>query len=236
MTMKMRGVPTVAPQLVTDQVYGYLEAAILNGDIVGGPRLRVRQVAEMVGTSVMPVREAISRLEDSGLAEREAHKGAVVKVFSVPELIKIYSVRLLLEPEAARLGVEHLTDSDIDRMAELLDELRRELDAGRTSAALEADTAFLRTLYRRSGNDVLYGMIDTLWKQSHLYRITVTDEDAKAGGKRTHGCNVGILGAARLRDAEEVEAWVRKALQKAIHALTHLDRDEKALAIPAGRA
>ena len=217
-------IPDIAPRLVTDQVYGYLESAILNGEIAGGSRLRVRQLAELVGTSVMPVREAISRLEDTGLAEREAHKGAVVKVFSVPELIKIYNVRLLLEPEAARLGAEHLTDEDLRQMSAYLDDLRRELDAQRVSEALAADTAFLRTLYRRSGNDVLCGMIDTLWKQSHLYRITVTDEDMKVGGNRTYGCDVGILESGSARDGDAAETWVRRALEKAIHALTHRDR------------
>lgn len=215
-----RGTPAVAPKLVTDQVYGFLETAILSGEITGGTRLRVRHVADMVGTSVMPVREAISRLEDSGLAVREAHKGAIVKLFSVPELINIYGVRLMLEPEAARLGVADITDEDVVRMEGHLADLRTALDRERASEALEADTDFLHTLYRRSGNDVLCGMIDTLWKQSHIYRMTVTGEDAKAGGHRTYDCNVGILAAVSDRDGDAAASWVRKSLQKAIKALT----------------
>ena len=220
MTMEMRDVPSVAPQLVTDQVYGYLEAAILNGDITGGTRLRVRQVAEMVGTSVMPVREAISRLEDSGLAEREAHKGAVVKKFSIDDLIKIYSVRLILEPEAARAGTEHMSDDSLARMSGHLENFRQEYAEGRIHEALQADTAFLRTLYESSGNDVLSGLIDTLWKRSHLYRLTVLHDDTLVKAHHVYDCNLGILESARRRDSTNAESWVRKSIQKSLRALT----------------
>ena len=58
------------PSLLADQVYAVIREAILNGEMPAGTRLRVRDLAEQVGTSVMPVREAIRRLEEAGLAER----------------------------------------------------------------------------------------------------------------------------------------------------------------------
>jgi hypothetical protein len=58
-----------------------------HGELPGGTQLKVRDLAEQVGTSVMPVREAIRRLEESGLAAREPHKGAVVKSLTMPELV-----------------------------------------------------------------------------------------------------------------------------------------------------
>lgn len=96
---------TVTPALVADQVYEALRTAILTGKLAGGSPLRVRDVAAMVGTSVMPVREAIRRLEETGLATRvAAHRGAIVRQFTVEELIHIYEVRATLELEAARRG------------------------------------------------------------------------------------------------------------------------------------
>ena len=58
------------PSLLTDQVYTVIREAILHGEMPAGTRLRVRDLAAQVGTSVMPVREAIRRLEEAGLAER----------------------------------------------------------------------------------------------------------------------------------------------------------------------
>ncbi|MEQ7739097.1 GntR family transcriptional regulator, partial [Escherichia coli] len=104
MTLSKRAEPT----LLTDQVYAMIHAAILSGDLPAGSRLKVRDLAEQVGTSVMPVREAIRRLEETGLAEREPHKGAVVKSLTLAELVHAYDVRRLLETEAAKLGCQQI--------------------------------------------------------------------------------------------------------------------------------
>ena len=60
--------PTLKPTLLTDQVYAVLHQAIVSGELPAGSRLRVRDIAAQVGTSVMPVREAIRRVEEAGLA------------------------------------------------------------------------------------------------------------------------------------------------------------------------
>ena len=86
------------PSLLTDQVYAMIREAILKGEMPAGTRLRIRDLAAQVGTSVMPVREAIRRLEEAGLAERSPHKGAVVRGLTLAELVHVYDVRRLLEP------------------------------------------------------------------------------------------------------------------------------------------
>src|SRR5215471_16650362 len=104
------------PSLLADQVYAVIREAILKGEMPAGTRLRVRDLAEQVGTSVLPVREAIRRLEEAGLAERSPHKGAVVKGLTLEELVHVYDVRRLLEVEAARLGVARIVPADCDKM------------------------------------------------------------------------------------------------------------------------
>jgi DNA-binding GntR family transcriptional regulator len=106
----------VEPTLMTDQVYAILHEAIISGELPAGSRLRIRDLAAQVGTSVMPVREAIRRLEEAGLAEREPHKGAVVKGLTLEELVHVYGVRRLLEGDAARLGAERISPEDCERM------------------------------------------------------------------------------------------------------------------------
>lgn len=148
-----------------------IHAAILNGDLPAGSRLRVRDLAEQVGTSVMPVREAIRRLEEAGLAEREPHKGAVVKNLSLEELIHVYDVRRLLETEAARLGSERVTADDCDRMQAEYDLMREAITDGRVVALLDHDEAMLAILYQAAGNPVLMQMIRTLWQHCRAYKI-----------------------------------------------------------------
>src|SRR5699024_658863 len=76
---------------IGDQVFEAMQASILNGDYRSGQRLRIRQLAAELGTSVMPVRESLARLEEVGLVETRPHRGAVVKTFTAEELLQVYS-------------------------------------------------------------------------------------------------------------------------------------------------
>lgn len=159
------------PSLVSDQVYDVIEHAIFTGQLTGGSRLRVRDLAAMAGTSVMPVRDAIRRLEEAGLAVRTPHKGAVVREFTIVELLDIYRVRTLLETEAARLGASKVAPEGVDRMRSALERMQTAVQERRVVDALDADEELLRVLYTASGNAVLVAVIEGLWKQCRLYKL-----------------------------------------------------------------
>jgi DNA-binding GntR family transcriptional regulator len=147
-----------------------------------GHRLRIRDLADQVGTSVMPVREAIRRLEEAGLAERQPHKGAVVKGLTLSELVHVYDVRRLMEVEAARLGARAISGLDVDRMKAEYDAMRAAIDNKAAIAVLDHDEAFLTILYQASGNPVLVNAIRALWEQCRSYKIvgahaTLNSED-----------------------------------------------------------
>jgi DNA-binding GntR family transcriptional regulator len=171
----------VEPTLLTDQVFDMIHAAILSGDLPAGSRLRVRDLAEQVGTSVMPVREAIRRLEEAGLAEREPHKGAVVKNLTLEELIHVYDVRRLLETEAARLGSERVTAEDCDKMQSEYDLMREAIAERRVIALLDHDEALLSILYNAAGNPVLAQIIRALWQKCRAYKIVGAQGSLDAG-------------------------------------------------------
>ena len=157
--------------LLTDQVYAMIHEAIMNGDLPAGARLRVRDLAAQVGTSVMPVREAIRRLEEAGLAERVPHKGAVVKGLTLTELVHVYDVRRLLEVDAARLGSQRISPVDNERMQAQYELMRAAINDRQVVAYLDYDEALLTILYEASGNPVLVNMIRTLWQHCRAYKI-----------------------------------------------------------------
>lgn len=212
--------PIIETGLIADQVYRYFEDQILTGDFPGGMHLRVRQLAEMTGTSVMPVREAISRLEDAGLADRTPHRGALVKSFSPEELIEIYQVRQLLEPVAARLGAARLVQEDIKQMGTSLKQMRAALKKSDFRALLSADADMLETLYRASGQTLLWELIQMLLKRSYLYRFTVV---ARSSPDQIVERNAQIILAAKSGDVESVEKITVAALKEALEALTPSD-------------
>ncbi|ABG94402.1 MULTISPECIES: GntR family transcriptional regulator [Rhodococcus] len=157
--------------LLTDQVYETMHEAIMNGDLPAGSRLRIRDIAAQVGTSVMPVREAIRRLEEAGLAERVPHKGAVVKGLTLAELVHVYDVRRLLEVEAARLGAQQISPADVERMHTEYELMQAAIAERRVVALLDHDEALLTILYEASANPVLVDSIRTLWQHCRAYKI-----------------------------------------------------------------
>ncbi|MGN7250427.1 GntR family transcriptional regulator [Arthrobacter sp. SAFR-014] len=206
----------VTPTLVADQVYEALRTAILTGELAGGSPLRVRDVAEMVGTSVMPVREAIRRLEETGLATRvAAHRGAVVREFTVGELIHIYEVRATLEVEAARRGAANVTDADVARMETALARLQKAVAERRVSDALDDDEDLLRTLYSAGGNPVLVSVIETLWLQCRPYKVIGATEAMEHEDGSLWTPQPAILEAARARDVKEATRLTKQSLASA---------------------
>jgi DNA-binding GntR family transcriptional regulator len=159
------------PSLLADQVYAMIREAILKGEMPAGTRLRIRDLAAQVGTSVMPVREAIRRLEEAGLAERSPHKGAVVKGLTLAELVHVYDVRRLLEVEAARLGAQAITPEETARMQAEYELMCTALAERQVIAYLDHDEALLTILYEAAGNPVLVQVIRGLWNQCRAYKI-----------------------------------------------------------------
>lgn len=207
---------TVTPTLVADQVYEALRTAILTGELAGGTPLRVRDVAEMVGTSVMPVREAIRRLEETGLAKRvAAHRGAVVREFTVSELIHIYEVRTTLEIEAARRGTANVTAADVDRMEAACARMQKAVAEGRVWDALDDDEDLLRTLYSASGNPVLMNVIETLWLQCRPYKVIGATEAIEHNDASLWNPQPAILEAARARDVKAATKLTKQSLTSA---------------------
>jgi DNA-binding GntR family transcriptional regulator len=160
-----------ATTLVADQVYELLARRIFDGELAAGDRLPVRDLAEQVGTSVMPVRQAIRVLVENGLAVTEPHRGARVREFTVHELLDLYEVRTLLETEAARKAARAVTGSDLQEMRSACERMYRAVVQRRVTDALDQDEALLRILYRTGGNDVLVASIESLWLQCRPYKV-----------------------------------------------------------------
>ncbi len=100
--------------------------AILSGVLGPGARLRQEELAEVFGTSRIPVREALRALEYEGLVSSEPHRGFTVTALDADDVEEVYALRILLESEAVRLALPLLTDEDLEELEVLF-----RVDAGR---------------------------------------------------------------------------------------------------------
>ncbi|WP_347285354.1 GntR family transcriptional regulator [Corynebacterium stationis] len=156
---------------VSDRAFDALYTAIIHGDLEARSRLQVHDLAESLGTSMMPVREALNRLEEFGLVETLPYRGAVVKTFSQGELLEIYSVRTLLESQAVKLGIGQCDGVCVKELEEKLQQIQQALDAQDPAGFLDAEEAMLTCVFERAGNQTLMSFIRTLWARSRYYKM-----------------------------------------------------------------
>jgi DNA-binding GntR family transcriptional regulator len=110
---------------VVSLAYDRIRALILSGDVAPGTRLGQVDLAERLGVSRTPVREALRRLTGEGLVDFEDQRGFRVAALALDDVVRRLEVRLLLEPGAARMAAERRTDDDIAALAEAIARERR---------------------------------------------------------------------------------------------------------------
>lgn len=106
---------------LSEKAYQHIRQQVILGELSPGDRLVNRSLAEQLGTSFIPVREAISRLASEGLVKQVAGAGAFVRSFDRQEISEIYDVRDLFEPFAAAQAARFLTDHELEELRVLLE-------------------------------------------------------------------------------------------------------------------
>ncbi len=167
----------VVESAASQRVADYLRAEILDGAIGPGEWIRQEDLAERLGASRMPVREALRILESEGLIENQAHRGARVPVLEPHELEVMYMMRERLEPLTLAESMPHLTDSDMKRLRELQNAIESNTDV---AAFLALDREFHLLTYSGCQVEQLSSMVMRMWNSTQHYRR----EFMHSGGER----------------------------------------------------
>ena len=161
-----------------DVVFENLRSAILEGKLKSGQRLMEVQLAEQLGVSRTPVREAIRKLELEGLVVMLPRKGAYVANISVKDLMDVLEIRASLEGLGASLAAERRTEEDIKNLEEIEEEFEQAVITQDIDMLLKKDIEFHECIFKAANNKKLE-MINSLWEQVQRFRITyVSDSNA----------------------------------------------------------
>lgn len=163
----MTAVNPVAVLAASNRVANHLRAAILSGDIRPGEWIRQEEVADRLGASRLPVREALRILEAEGLTEHMPNKGARVPRLTRHEVDVIYMMRERLEPLAIAESLPLLAVDDLARMEEVQQRIERNTDVGEF---LTLDREFHLVSYRGCPIEQLNGVVTRLWNSTQHYR------------------------------------------------------------------
>lgn len=157
-------------------VYDDIVRLISSGRFPAGSRLDEQQIAEALGVSRTPLREAISKLVKDGLVEHRPYRGNFVRLFTAKEVFDLYEVRKGLESTAVRLAIPHLTEESIAELRGILADVDQALKVNDLEAYGLADQRFHGTIARLSGNETLIAMLGQLGGQVQLIR-TMANQD-----------------------------------------------------------
>jgi len=191
-----------------------LREAIILGEIRPGTHLRLEEVAQQLGMSISPIREAVRQLEALGLAEHVPHHGAKVVRLEVEELRELFSIRLALEGMALRRAAELFRAEDEAAARAHLAAYDEARHRGDTRAAMREHTAFHFTLYEAAQSAWLVRSIRPAWDSCERYR-PVLMADKGALQDRHEELDEGLLAACAAHDAERAAAALRAHLELA---------------------
>ncbi|MDR5781817.1 GntR family transcriptional regulator [Caballeronia sp. LZ065] len=205
-----RIVRTTTVELVTTA----LRQRILSGDLAPGEVLRQEALADELGVSRVPVREAITRLVGEGLLTKVPHKGAYVAELSIGEVQETFEIRLRLEPWLFSQAIPHISDADIARAEKLVNEM----DQAESGLWGQLNWRLHETLYLPAGRDITLQMLRGLHDRSDRYfRFQVVQVPIR---EQSHDEHMNLVEACRKRDAKLgaklLEQHVKTAAQQII--------------------
>jgi DNA-binding GntR family transcriptional regulator len=217
---------TVSFATKSEFAYAALRNKIIAHEYPPGAVLNQAALAQELGISTTPLREALRRLESERLVELGAHRDARVTQLSAEEARDLLEMRRALDPLAISLAAERRSPADIEDMRAAFDRLRPLPDQPNV-ADLVAHRMFHRALYVASHNEILIASLDGLWDKADRYRQAglrekrdQTDRDDTAAEHRT--MLEAVLAGDSAGAAEVMRSHIRGSLgAKALSHLTH---------------
>ena len=210
----MSPTPSAAPpDTLTDFVTEQLRNRIVLGTLPPGRKLPVYELAQELGVSRVPLREAVRQLEAESLVDNLPRRGTVVRPLTEEDLRDSFEILDTIEVIAVRRAAESAPDELVAAMQHWLDVMQR-LGKRRVSHVseemLHAHRQFHFTLFRGAGDGVLLRHLCMLWNTCERYVVTVQDPKRQAAAAREHAELVAHIEA---RDAEGTEAALRGHLR-----------------------
>jgi DNA-binding GntR family transcriptional regulator len=204
--------------LLSDRVYELLRERILGGVFKPGERLDVSAMAEQMGVSQTPVKEALAILAQEGLVEIRARSGTFVAQLNVQEMMDVFDIRVALELLAANTIIKNTTDVDIQKLNELIQSIQ---NSSELDEHYRENARFHKYLVDLSGNQRLSGLYDQLHAHVHVALVHAVTPGWWRDTKVEAHEHQAIVTAIQRKDIDE--------LRSAINA--HLDRSRGTLLI-----
>jgi DNA-binding GntR family transcriptional regulator len=199
-----------------DKAYLSLKSALLAGKFAPGERIILRKVAQDLGISLTPVRDAINRLAAENVLERGGvgqGGGASVPLFTSSEFDQLMTIRSSLEPLAGEAAAKNATKAEINEISSLLNEMRNLAETGNLASYLNAHYKFHFGIYKLANQPILVQAIEGAWLRCGP-TLNLALPDYKPGQKR-HKYHLAALNALKKGDGLAVARAIKADIDSA---------------------
>ncbi len=203
-------------------VFEALREAIVKGVLKPGERMMEIQLAEEMGVSRTPVREAIRKLELEGLVAMVPRKGAYVASLSMKDIVEVFEIRGALEGLAAELAAERITEDELEELERFLVRIMESIESSDLTLMVEVDTDFHAQLYRASRNERLSQIINNLREQIQRFRKTSLSLPGRMRAALEE--HKKIVEALSTRDSSLARRLAEEHIENAEHSLMEVIR------------
>lgn len=200
-------------ELVLDAI----REAIINGTLKPRERLMEIQLAEELGVSRTPIREALRKLELEGFIVMVPRKGAYVADISFKDIADVFEIRAALEGLAAGLAAERITDEELEEMERMVAEKAEAIANHDMDKLVKVDTLFHEAIYKASRNQRLTSIISNLREQIQRYRTTSLAYPGRM--QRSLEEHRSIVEAIQSRDPQIAQQVAREHIENAENSM-----------------
>ena len=213
------GRPELPSGYRVEEAYRHLKTRIMSADLPPGASLNELEIAAALGTSRTPVREAIRKLEQEGLAMRYPNRGAIVTKLSMTDVLEIWQLREILEPAACAMAADRIDREALARIESAFLELRgQEMGPEAYEAFLRADVGLHGLIVDSTGNATLRSVLGML--NERVVQVRVVTSPARFQSAVAE--HLAIVAALKARNAQEAMAAMRRHLERARQSLVLL--------------
>lgn len=200
-----------------DVVFHTLRQAILRGELEPGERLMEIHLAQRLGVSRTPIREAIRKLELEGLVVMIPRRGAVVASITEKDMKDVLEVRRTLEMLAVEVACDRISPEELQKLREASEMFQATCDSGDLIRLAQADVAFHEVIYNATGNQRLVTTLNNLREQMYRYRMEQLKDTSSY--ERLREEHIRIYNGIRTKDKEMACRAIRE----------HIDNQEAAI-------
>lgn len=192
----------------------------MQGQLSPGERLLEVQLADEMGVSRTPVREAIRRLELEGFVVMVPRKGAYVAGLSINDVEEVYEIRTVLETLAVRLAAQRMQPADYAQLDDLSEKMRATWQEGNVDNWVSLDASFHELLYKFSRNERLVAMMNNIMEQLSRYRIiSLANVEVRHNSLSEHQ---ELIEALKRRDSEAAATAVAMHIENTKQSLINM--------------